>query len=142
MHKKIIFRSYKRIDKKCPLCGESVKNLVRHLTGNKKIPGHLMSREKCKEFLAKSNLRKTYTFTNKEKSKKRSYNVAKFCPVDGCSKVLENVYEHLLGYHRFERSDREYMRLIRIAKSVGEILSKFLFLFVIFMSKIKFYIKQ
>ena len=114
-----VFSHYSRESKCCPLCGKTeLLNLRRHLKGNKNLVGHGLTGDQCDELMNKYTVRKKYTYKSKRPANKtKNYHKTKICPFPGCKKAAqENIYEHLMGYHRLERNDPIYKKYCKIAE--------------------------
>ena len=122
-----------RRKKECPLpiCNAKVFHLPRHMR-----ECHSWSRQHAGTVTSRFNLRKKYTFSNKEmvssgNRKKRKVHQecelktkkprrkTKLCPIPGCSTKTERLPQHLQKTHRLKRDDARYTKLMSLAKVVS-----------------------
>ena len=97
-----------RTKKGCPLCGMNVANIPRHLRSRV----HKFGLTESLQALDKFSLRKKYHKDNKKVVTTKKLK----CPFPGCGLFRTNIYEHLIGYHRMERCDPDYIPYLKSLK--------------------------
>ena len=103
----------KRGKKKCPVCGERVVHIPRHLQGK-----HQWTKEDSQRATCFFGLRKPYkTYQRKRSPKFTDYHQHRHCPVIACGAVVKRLPPHLRQVHGISKASPVFTKLLQRAKN-------------------------
>ena len=103
----------KRGKKKCPVCGERVVHIPRHLQGK-----HKWTKEDSQRATCFFGLRKPYKSCQRKRSPKfKDYHQHRHCPLTACGAVVKRLPPHLKQVHGISKASPVFAKLLQKAKN-------------------------